>query len=576
MEMHHVLQILKQWRMRILLACLIGAAAGLTVNLLQPKVYQAEATLFVSSPNHSDINTLLGNQEAAKALASFPQSDAVLRATLQVVGDKSLTLPKLATMVSVQNDRGTQFVVVHVRDNLPERAAFLATEIAKQSIAQFQMMLSDPNRTLLGQDLQQQVTQLATEIKSAENEIQQQDQQLMAIEGQPVADATEQKARVDQQTARLDRLNLTLSGLRSAYSQLYSEQISYFDSSNNTQVTLLQDAQIPDNSVGLGRTLAIAMGLLAGLVAIVGVIVLVEQNDDTLRTPAKVVEASALPLLLMVERFQTATRSLVLLDSSSHHVHVEAPAAPGEHATPVESEMQTASVGEEETMKLAPLLVKQPVLVQNHLSNGTPKARYLLHEEFLTLGVFLHPEQAQVGPLLVTSPEHGDGKSLVAAQIALALARLGVAVVLVDANLRNPTVHERFGLTNKVGLSTLLTDQQLTTPARDLLQKTHEPLLAVLTAGPAIAAPAEALASPALATIMEQISAHAYVVIDSPAVLNASEVAIIASRSERALMVVAAQQTSAAKLKRAMETLTLAEVSVPGIILNRVEKEYLR
>jgi polysaccharide biosynthesis transport protein len=148
--------------------------------------------------------------------------------------------------------------------------------------------------------------------------------------------------------------------------------------------------------------------------------------------------------------------------------------------------------------------------------------------------------------------------------------------VLVDANLRNPTVHERFGLTNKVGLSTLLTDQQLTTSARDLLQKTHEPLLSVLTAGPAIAAPAEALASPALATIIEQIGAHAYVVIDSPAVLNASEVAIIASRSERALMVVAARQTSAANLKRAMETLSLADVSVPGIILNRVEKEYLR
>lgn len=229
-------------------------------------------------------------------------------------------------------------------------------------------------------------------------------------------------------------------------------------------------------------------------------------------------------------------------------------------------------------MKLASLVIRPPVLVQNHLSNGTSKPRYLLHEAFLTLGVFLRPEQPQkpAGPLLVTSPEHGDGKSLVAAQIALALTRLGVAVVLVDANLRNPSMHECFGLTNKSGLSTLLTDPLISSSARDLLQKTHEPLLSVLTAGPAIDAPAETLASPMLTTILEQISAHAYVVIDSPAVLDASEVAIMASYSERALMVVAARQTSAEKLKRALETLALAEVSVPGIVLNRVEKEYLR
>lgn len=579
MEIRDILRLTRKWLWLLLLAGLIGAAAGLAVDLLQPRVYQSSATLFVNSPNHSNYDTLLGNQQAAKALVSFPQSDPVLRATLQVVGNGSLSLPQLASMVSVANDLNTQFVVITVRDSDPKRAALLASEIARQSITQFEEMVTDPSSTQLAQDLQYQVIQLATEIKNTEAEIQNQGQQLSNIENQPVADPAQQTARIEAQISRLDQLNSTLNGLRASYSSLYGEQVSYFDSLSNTQVTLLQDAQVPQNPVRLQRTVAIAIGGLAGLIAIVGVIVFIEQADDVLRTPAKIVKATTLSILMAVEDSPATSTPLALLNGFSARGDEPLKDSLSSARAKQASSDQTYDQGD--TLKLVSLKAKQSIAVQDELNNGE-KARYQLREEFLTMGVFLSREVlsqqttngSKSGSLLVTSPENGDGKTLIASQIALGLARLRVKVVLVDANLRNPKVHTLFGLSNRVGLSTLLTDNKTDNTINAVLQQTDEPNLAILAAGPAIGSPPELLVSPMLATIINQLSENAYVVIDSSAILTSSESVIMANKSESALIVVDAHHTTANKLKRSLEILTFGTADVLGVVLNRAGKEY--
>src|SRR5947209_5740291 len=135
MEARHILGLARKWLLLIILASFVGGIAGLVVDFFKPKVYEATTTLFVSSPNHSDYNTLLGDQETAKALALFPQSNSVLLATLHIVGDRSLSQSQLASMISVDNNRDTQFVLIRVRDSSPNRAARLATVIAEQSQA---------------------------------------------------------------------------------------------------------------------------------------------------------------------------------------------------------------------------------------------------------------------------------------------------------------------------------------------------------------------------------------------------------------------------------------------------------
>jgi len=87
-------------------------------------------TLYVGSPNRTDYNSVVGDQQSAKAFAFIPRSDSVLAATLQTVGDQSLSLSQLSSMVTVNNNLDSQYVVIQVRDRDPKRAARLATEIA--------------------------------------------------------------------------------------------------------------------------------------------------------------------------------------------------------------------------------------------------------------------------------------------------------------------------------------------------------------------------------------------------------------------------------------------------------------
>ncbi len=95
MELRHVLRLAKKWFWVIIIAILIGGAAGLVVNLFQPKMYEATTILYVSAPNHSDYQGVLGAQQAAKAFASLPTSDDVLKATLHTVNVPGLSLSQL-------------------------------------------------------------------------------------------------------------------------------------------------------------------------------------------------------------------------------------------------------------------------------------------------------------------------------------------------------------------------------------------------------------------------------------------------------------------------------------------------
>jgi uncharacterized protein involved in exopolysaccharide biosynthesis len=202
MEVPHILGLARKWLLLIILASFVGGAAGFVVDFFKPKVYEADTTLFVSSPNHSDYSSLLGDQQTAKALALFPQSNSVLLATLQIVGDRSLSPSRLASMITVDNNLDTQFVIIRVRDSNPNRAARLATVLAEQAQAQFQAAVTDSTTTKF---LQDEINRLGTEIKNLEAA-------LSAIQGSG-ADPTLQADRVN-------KLTTDLSSLRQLYAEL--------------------------------------------------------------------------------------------------------------------------------------------------------------------------------------------------------------------------------------------------------------------------------------------------------------------------------------------------------------------
>src|SRR5205807_3232624 len=234
--------LVRKWLWLIILAVLIGGMAGGAVSYLQPKIYESDTTLYVNSPGRSDYQAVTGAEEAAKAFAQIPQSQSVLVAVLRAVGDKSLSLRQLSSMVIVAYTLNTQYVTIGVRDSNPERATRLTTEIARQSIAQFETAATGGNQT--GQFVQQQMNSLTSEIKNLQ-------QQLAQAQRTP-------------NTALVDQINTKLSEDRT----LYNELLNSYTTMSSVQITVVQPAEIPQNPVGLGMVVAIAMGLLAGLIVI--------------------------------------------------------------------------------------------------------------------------------------------------------------------------------------------------------------------------------------------------------------------------------------------------------------------
>lgn len=172
------------------------------------------------------------------------------------------------------------------------------------------------------------------------------------------------------------------------------------------------------------------------------------------------------------------------------------------------------------------------------------------------------------GTLLVTSAGPGEGKSTIAANLAVAMAQAGKRIVLVDADLRRPSMHKIFGLTNNVGLSDLFLEEP---PALDdVLQKTGVSGLRVLTSGKIPPNPAEMLDSKLMNEIITNLRRESdMVVFDSPPLLAVSDASIIGARCSGAVLVIDAGHTRSEIAERAVDSLGKADIHLYGAVLNR-------
>ncbi|HTS14542.1 MAG TPA: polysaccharide biosynthesis tyrosine autokinase, partial [Candidatus Sulfotelmatobacter sp.] len=171
--------------------------------------------------------------------------------------------------------------------------------------------------------------------------------------------------------------------------------------------------------------------------------------------------------------------------------------------------------------------------------------------------------------ILVTSPATGDGKSTVAANLALAFAQAGRRTVLVDADLRKPSIHSLFDLTNTFGLTTLIRSEVISLP--QVIRKVDEPNLRVLTSGPLPPNPAELLGSNRMRGIIEALKADAdLVVFDTPPSAAVTDAAVLASLIDGTILVVAANATRRQLVRTVDESLTRVGGRIIGVVVNRL------
>lgn len=171
--------------------------------------------------------------------------------------------------------------------------------------------------------------------------------------------------------------------------------------------------------------------------------------------------------------------------------------------------------------------------------------------------------------ITVTSASPGEGKSTVAANLALVLAQGPHPVLLVDADLRRPTVAQTFGLVADVGLSDVISGRAT---VQEAVQPTGIPQLHVMAAGQIPPNPSELVSSGALVSLMDELRLHYRVVIDSPPLLAVSDAAVLATRFDGAIMVVDAQQTRLDSLERSLDSIRRVNGTVLGVVLNRTRE----
>jgi tyrosine-protein kinase len=169
------------------------------------------------------------------------------------------------------------------------------------------------------------------------------------------------------------------------------------------------------------------------------------------------------------------------------------------------------------------------------------------------------------GVFQVTSPLAGEGKSILVANLGVALAQLGIETLIVDGDLRQPRQHLIFDVPNETGLSTAMRGKFDSKLRR---VKTDIPRLTIIPGGPVSANSTEMLhvrAAPLFETLRQS---GAMVLIDTPPVLPVSDARIVARHADGVLLTVAAGKEKPSVLTGAIETLHLAGASISGIVLN--------
>ena len=169
--------------------------------------------------------------------------------------------------------------------------------------------------------------------------------------------------------------------------------------------------------------------------------------------------------------------------------------------------------------------------------------------------------------IIVTSATPNEGKSTTISNLAAVMAQAGHKVLLMDCDMRNPTQHKIFKMTNK-GLSNCISANEA---VQTLIQKTGIENLELLASGPVAPNPSELLGSHRMEQILEQLKPdYDYILIDTP-IMPVTDAAVLSGKVDGLVMIISSGDVTPAVAKEAKQRLLQAGTHILGVILNKVE-----
>lgn len=172
--------------------------------------------------------------------------------------------------------------------------------------------------------------------------------------------------------------------------------------------------------------------------------------------------------------------------------------------------------------------------------------------------------------LLITSSRPSEGKSTTSTTLGRSFAQLGLSVLLIDADLRNPSIHRLMGVSNAVGLSNVLTGMDL----QAVLQDADQQGLQVVSSGPLPPNPVELLAGPRLLDLLREAQARFDIVIlDGPPIIGLADAPILAARAAATLIVVESAVARRSVVRMAIRRLFQARANILGAVLTKFDAQ---
>jgi succinoglycan biosynthesis transport protein ExoP len=201
---------------------------------------------------------------------------------------------------------------------------------------------------------------------------------------------------------------------------------------------------------------------------------------------------------------------------------------------------------------------------------SSPKSQFTEAFRALRTSLLLSTAGSLPKVILLTSATPSEGKTTVCTNLACVLAQNDVRVLMIDGDLRRPTVHHRLGLNGKIGLTSVLTG---TATLEQAVQKLPElPNLEILVSGPVPPFPTEMLGSQTMLDLLEQCRGiYTHVVIDSPPLLSVTDGVVLARSADAVVLIVRHGRSGKQTVRRARDLLARAGAPVTGIAINAVD-----
>ncbi len=508
MEVKKYTALIRHWLWLILLGAIVAGGAAYVFSNQQIPLYRAQATYEIdvsggSASNAEYIGQLVAQNRIQTDIIKIRTSAMALR-TIDALEAKypelksDVGVPGLLSKISIGSPVDSLLITISVVDTDAQRAADIANTIGAVFGAESERQQLSKFDTSIGL-LDDRLASLDSSLSDLQTQISQ--------FGEPDT--------IGRQI-ELERLSRELEETRTEYNSVFEKRLDT-DLSVASQVNgffVIESAQPNTNKISPRTQTNAVLATLVGAMLTLGVILLLDYLDDTIKTPDEAMQATGSSTL--------ATIAFIKGDKPSDRL----------------------------------------------ITQTAPRAPISEAYRVLRTNLSFSAIDTDLRSVLVTSSSPGEGKSTSSANTAVVMAQTGRRVIIVDADLRKPSQHKIFDSNNNHGLTTALLDS--VTPVTNHLQPTRTPGLRLMASGPLPPNPAELLNSQRMRDVLTALLEDAdFVLVDTPPVLTVADAAILAPKVDGCILVAEVGQTKRDILVESANRLRSTGAALFGLVLNR-------